>query len=52
MSVAADPLKLGVAETVDRLADELEQLSHRIHDTPEHAFEEVQAHAWLTDVLE
>ncbi len=52
MSVAADPLKLGVAETVDRLADELERLSHRIHDTPELAFEEVQAHAWLTDFLE
>ena len=52
MSPAADPLKLKVAETVDRLADELEGLSHRIHDTPELAFKEVQAHGWLTDFLE
>jgi amidohydrolase len=49
---AADPLKLKVAETVDRLADELEGLSHRIHDTPELAFKEVQAHGWLADFLE
>ena len=52
MSSAADPLKLKVAETVDRLADELEGLSHRIHDTPELAFKEVQAHGWLADFLE
>ena len=52
MSPAADPLKLKVAETVDRLADELEGLSHRIHDTPELAFKEVRAHGWLTDFLE
>jgi amidohydrolase len=52
VSPAADPLKLKVAETVDRLADELEGLSHRIHDTPELAFKEVQAHGWLADFLE
>ena len=38
MTAAADPLKLKVAEAVDRLADELEGLSHRIHATPELAF--------------
>jgi amidohydrolase len=51
---AAEPqaLKLKVAETVDRLADELETLSHRIHDTPELAFKEEKAQAWLTEFLE
>jgi hypothetical protein len=34
VSPAADPLKLKVAEAVERLADALEVLSHRIHDTP------------------
>ena len=52
MTAAADPLKLKVAEAVDRLADELEGLSHRIHATPELAFKEEQAHAWLTGFLE
>src|SRR5207237_3083549 len=35
-----------------RLADELEALSHRIHATPELAFEEEKAQAWLTEFLE
>jgi amidohydrolase len=52
VSADVDPLKLKVAEAVDRLADELEGLSHRIHATPELAFKETQAHAWLTDFLE
>ncbi len=52
MSPAADPLKLKVAEAVDRLADELEGLSHRIHDAPELAFQEERAHGWLTSFLE
>ena len=52
MSAAADPLKLDIAATVDRLADELEALSHRIHATPELAFKEEQAQAWLTEFLE
>ncbi|MBI4638017.1 MAG: M20 family metallopeptidase [Candidatus Rokubacteria bacterium] len=54
MSAAATPegVKLAVAAAVDRLADELEQLSHRIHDTPELCFKEAQAHAWLTELLE
>jgi amidohydrolase len=52
VSRPSDPLKLTVVDTVDRLADELESLSHRIHDTPELAFREEKAHAWLTDFLE
>jgi amidohydrolase len=52
VSPTVEPLKLKVAETVDRLADELERLSHRIHDTPELAFKEERAHAWLTEFLE
>jgi amidohydrolase len=46
------PVKLKVVEAVDRLADELEQLSHRIHDHPELAFQEERAHAWLGELLE
>jgi amidohydrolase len=52
VSRSADPLKRKVADTVDVLADELERLSHRIHDTPELAFREEKAHAWLTELLE
>ena len=52
MSDAAQPAKLKVAEAVDRLADELERLSHRIHDTPELCFKEEKAQAWLTEFLE
>ena len=44
--------KLKVAERVDALADELEALSHKIHDTPELAFKEEKASAWLADFLE
>jgi amidohydrolase len=44
--------KLEVAQRVDALADELEALSHRIHATPELAFKEEQAAAWLADFLE
>jgi amidohydrolase len=47
-----ETVKLKVAAAVDRLADELEGLSHRIHETPELAFKEEQAHAWLTGFLE
>jgi amidohydrolase len=52
MTAAVDPLKPKISEAVDQLADELEQLSHRIHDHPELAFEEEKAHGWLTDFLE
>jgi amidohydrolase len=49
---AADDIKPKVTEGVDRLADDLERLSHRIHDTPELAFKEEKAHNWLTEFLE
>ncbi|HET9489528.1 MAG TPA: M20 family metallopeptidase [Methylomirabilota bacterium] len=52
MSAAADAIKTGLAEAVDRLGDELEQLSLRIHGHPELCFKEEQAHAWLTEFLE
>ena len=51
MTASVDALKPKVAGAVDRLADELEALSHRIHDTPELAFKEEKAHAWLTEFL-
>jgi amidohydrolase len=44
-------VKPRVVDTVDRLADELERLSHQLHDHPELAYKEAQAHAWLTDFL-
>jgi amidohydrolase len=44
-------VKQKIAAAVDGLADELERLSHRIHDTPELAFREEKAHAWLTEFL-
>ena len=47
----ADGVKAKVTEAVDRLADDLEKLSHQLHDHPELAFKEEKAHAWLTDFL-
>ena len=41
-----------VAGAVDRVGDELESLSRRIHDHPELGFQEVQAAGWLSDFLE
>jgi amidohydrolase len=41
-----------VGEAVDRLGDELESLSHKIHDHPELAFQEVKAAGWLSEFLE
>jgi amidohydrolase len=55
MTTAADTLddaKTRVAQAVDRLADDLERLSHQIHANPELAFKEERAAAWLTDFLE
>jgi len=52
MSGGVESLKPRVAAAVDRLAEELEALSHRIHDNPELAFKEEQAHTWLTEFLE
>ncbi|MBI2160213.1 MAG: M20/M25/M40 family metallo-hydrolase [Candidatus Rokubacteria bacterium] len=51
MTGPVDSLKPRVAAAVDRLADELEALSHRIHDHPELCFKEERAHAWLTEFL-
>jgi amidohydrolase len=51
MTEALDRTKDAVAVTVDRLADELEALSHRIHDHPELAFREEKAAGWLTEYL-
>ena len=44
--------KTRVAETVDRLADELERISHQIHANPELCFEEHKAAGWLADFLD
>jgi amidohydrolase len=41
--------QIGLA--VDRLADELEALSRRIHDNPELAYQETKACGWLADFL-
>jgi amidohydrolase len=40
-----------IAQAVDRLADDLEQLSHAIHDNPELAYQEVKASGWLSEFL-
>ena len=50
--MTSDPLKARIAEAAERLADDLEALSHRIHDNPELCFKEERAHAWLTEFLE
>ncbi len=52
MTGSADTLKPKVAAAVDRLAGELDALSHQIHGHPELCFKEEQAHAWLTEFLE
>src|SRR5262245_3817290 len=44
-------VKDAIGQAVDRLADELEALSHRIHAHPELAYQEVKACAWLCDFL-
>ena len=48
---AGDGVKPRVTAAVDALADELERLSHQLHDNPELAFKEDKAHAWLTEFL-
>src|SRR5712691_13342374 len=40
-----------IGQAVDRLADDLETLSHQIHDNPELAYQEVKAAGWLSDYL-
>jgi amidohydrolase len=44
-------LKDAIAAAIDRLGDDLEKLSRRIHDNPELCFQEVKAAGWLTDFL-
>jgi amidohydrolase len=44
-------VKGAISRAVDRLADELEALSIKIHDQPELAYQEVQACAWLCEFL-
>jgi len=54
ISPSARPLsgpKAAIVAAVDRLADELEALSHKIHDHPELAYAEVQACGWLSEFL-
>lgn len=45
-------LKKSVQDNVTKLAGELIDLSHRVHDNPETAFEEAQASAWVADIME
>ena len=45
-------LKDAIATAVDRLGDDLEKLSHRIHANPELAYQEVKAAAWLVEFLD
>jgi amidohydrolase len=45
-------LKARLAESVDRLGDELSALSGRIHAHPELAFEERRACAWISELLD
>ena len=40
-----------IAAAVDRLGDELESLSRRIHDNPELGYQEVKASGWLAEFL-
>src|SRR5262245_58444778 len=44
-------IKALIGQAVDSLAHDLEQLSHRIHATPELAYQEVKAAGWLTEFL-
>jgi amidohydrolase len=44
-------VKDAIAQGVDRLADELEALSHKIHAHPELGYQEVKACGWLTEFL-
>ena len=43
--------KLRIASAVDAARDEILDLSHRIHEHPEPAFEEVQAATWVAEIL-
>jgi amidohydrolase len=45
-------VKEQIAAAVERLGDDLESLSRRIHDNPELGYQEVKAAGWLTEFLE
>jgi amidohydrolase len=45
-------VKEHIGKAVDRLAEDLESLSRRIHDNPELGYQEVKAAAWLSEFLE
>jgi amidohydrolase len=45
------PVKEQIGQALDRLADDLERLSHRIHQNPELAYQEVKAAGWLSEFL-
>lgn len=47
-----DELKVRVRSAIEAQREQLLALSHRIHDTPEIAFQERQASIWLSDYLE
>ena len=44
-------MKALIASAVDGLAEDLEQLSHRIHANPEVAYQEIKAAGWLAEFL-
>jgi amidohydrolase len=44
-------IKDEINRALDRLADDLERLSHQIHANPELGFQEVKAAGWLADFL-
>ena len=44
-------VKDAIGQATDRLGDEIEALSHKIHAHPELAYQEVQACGWLCDFL-
>jgi amidohydrolase len=44
-------VKDDIAKAVDRLADDLERLSRKIHDNPELGYQEVKASGWLAEFL-
>jgi amidohydrolase len=50
--MSSDDLKNRVASVIDAESTKLVELSHRINSHPETAFQETQAAAWLSDLLE
>jgi amidohydrolase len=45
-------IKDAIRQAVDRIADDLNALSHRIHGHPELGYQELRACAWLSEFLE